>query len=78
MYNHEEKAFVRKFLWIFGMKVVQFVAVLQAYNGLVENLACAKTAASSIVLVATNLWYIRHLLRRPYASHRPSSTMGDP
>eukprot|EP00519_Triparma_laevis_P006845 CAMPEP_0182518708 /NCGR_PEP_ID=MMETSP1321-20130603/44711_1 /TAXON_ID=91990 /ORGANISM="Bolidomonas sp., Strain RCC1657" /LENGTH=586 /DNA_ID=CAMNT_0024726647 /DNA_START=232 /DNA_END=1992 /DNA_ORIENTATION=- len=64
MYNHEEKAFVRKFLWIFGMKVIQFMAVVIANYG--------------IVLVATNLWYIRHLLRRPYASHRPSSTMGDP
>ncbi|GMI03615.1 hypothetical protein TrVE_jg727 [Triparma verrucosa] len=78
MYNHEEKAFLRKFLWIAGMKAVQFVAVVLASKGSVENLACVKTAACSIVLVATNIWYTRYLLRSPYASHRPSSTMGDP
>ncbi|GMH54270.1 hypothetical protein TrLO_g6406 [Triparma laevis f. longispina] len=26
----------------------------------------------------TNLWYMQYLLRRPYASHRPSSKLGDP
>ncbi|GMH81402.1 hypothetical protein TL16_g08919 [Triparma laevis f. inornata] len=78
MYNHEEKAFLKKFFWIFGMKMVQFVAVLLSNNGQIENMVCAKTAASSAVLVATNLWYIRYLLKRPYASHRPSTTMGDP
>ena len=43
MFNHEEKAFVRKCLWIFGMESVQFVAVMIANKGEVENLACAKT-----------------------------------
>lgn len=75
---HEERAVVRKILWLLGMKVVQFVAVFLANNGQVENLVCVETAACSIVLVSTNLWFIRHLLRRPYASHRPSSKMGDP
>ncbi|GMH59702.1 hypothetical protein TrST_g2986 [Triparma strigata] len=55
MYNHEEKAFLKKFFWIAGMKVVQFVTVLLSKNGIVENLVCVRTAASSTVLVATNL-----------------------
>lgn len=60
------------------MKIVQGFAVVLASMGQIENLACVRTAASSAVLVSMNIWYICHLLRRPYASHRPSSKMVNP
>ena len=77
-YQHEERAIVRKIIWILGMKLVQLEAVMLAINGSTDNLAACRTAVSSSILVATNLWYIRHLLKRPYASHRPSKKIGDP
>ena len=77
-YRHEERAVQRKILWILGMKWTQYAAVASANDGQIDNLACVRTATCSIVLLLTNLWYIRHLLRRPYVSHRPSSKMGDP
>ena len=67
-YRHEEKVVLRKILWVFGTKAVQFFAVLYPGSGKVENLACARTAACSTALVVTNLWYMQYLLRRPYAS----------
>ncbi|GMI00434.1 hypothetical protein TrLO_g11373 [Triparma laevis f. longispina] len=77
-YQHEEKAVVRKIIWILGTRTIQVFTVVLASMGRVENLACVRTAASSAVLVAVNIVYVRHLLRRPYASHRPSSKSGDP
>jgi len=77
-YAHEERAVWRKILWIFGTKMIQVFAVVLANKGEIENLACVRTAASSAVIVAVNLWYVRHLLRRPYISHRASSKIGDP
>jgi hypothetical protein len=77
-YQHEQKAVVRKIIWILGMKLVQTYSVVLALEGNIDNLASVRTAASSSVLVATNIWYVRYLLRRPYISHRPSSNIGDP
>ena len=78
MYNHEETQVFKKIIWVFATKAVQFVAVMLSNNDYLLNLACVRTVASSTVLVATNLWYMRLLLKRPYASHRPSSKFGDP
>ncbi|GMI18616.1 hypothetical protein TrLO_g13444 [Triparma laevis f. longispina] len=78
MYNHEETQVLKKIIWVFATKAVQFAAVLLANNKYLVNLACVRTAASSTFLVATNLWHMRFLLQRPYASHGPSSKFGDP
>ncbi|GMH82663.1 hypothetical protein TL16_g09335 [Triparma laevis f. inornata] len=78
MYNREETQVLKNIFWVFATKAVQFVAVVLSDNDYLLNLACVRTAASSTVLVATNLWYMRLLLKRPYASHRPSSKFGDP
>ncbi|GMH87380.1 hypothetical protein TrVE_jg12464 [Triparma verrucosa] len=62
-YQHEEKAVVRKILWILGTKIVQFMAVVLANMGQKDNLSCARTAASSAALVAVNIWKSSSIIR---------------
>mmetsp|Transcript_19568 Transcript_19568/g.40570 ORF Transcript_19568/g.40570 Transcript_19568/m.40570 type:complete len:302 (+) Transcript_19568:286-1191(+) len=43
-----------------------------------ENLEPILTTVGSVAFLAINLWYMVHLLRRPYASPPPTPALGDP
>ena len=77
-YQHEEKAVWRKILSIVGIISGEFLALGVAEGSCMPGVVVFSQSFFSTVFIATNLIYTRHLLRRPYISHRRSRRMGDP
>jgi hypothetical protein len=74
----------RKIMWVVGTTITQtWSLVVTMATTIFIGIEKAKipgvtTAVLKSVFICVNIGYSRHLLRRPYTSHRRSAQMGDP
>ncbi|GMI20453.1 hypothetical protein TeGR_g4998 [Tetraparma gracilis] len=81
-FQHEERAIWRKIMWLLGTGVVRGVSlkVTMDVSGTpaIKHVPSLMVITTNTLFIVVNLVYARHLLRRPYASHRRSRKLGDP
>ncbi|GMI19287.1 hypothetical protein TeGR_g10686, partial [Tetraparma gracilis] len=84
-YQHEEKVVWRKIMWVVGTTITQTCSLVVMAFGNSNNSYINKTKIPGVttavlksIFICVNIGYSRHLLRRPYTSHRMSAQMGDP
>ena len=70
----------RKIMWVVGTTITQTCSlVVMTFAGIGKTkILGVTTAVLKSIFICVNIGYSRHLLRRPYTSHRRSAQMGDP
>jgi hypothetical protein len=73
----------RKIMWVVGTSITHtcsLVVMTIAGNSYIDKtkIPGVTTAVLKSIFICVNIGYSRHLLRRPYTSHRRSAQMGDP